>query len=255
MQLNPAGFAAIGAAGVAAGLVNAVAGGGSLISFPVLTALGLPSLIANISNSVALSPGYGGAVLAQRRDLQGQRRRLFWLLPSACLGGWLGAWLLLASGDRSFRMLVPWMILLGAGLLAVQDPLRRWLLLQGQQQQRQARGRWSLPAVLLASIYGGYFGAGLSVILLAVLGICLEDSLTRLNGLKQAIALSANLSASVLFLGAGRIDWAATLVLGVGAVVGGSLGGRLASRLDPNRLRKLVILVAVVVAVVFFLKS
>jgi uncharacterized membrane protein YfcA len=255
MQLSPSGFVATAAAGLAAGLVNALAGGGSLISFPVLTALGLPGVIANASNSVALSPGYGGAALAQRRDLRGQKPRLLWLMPAAALGGLLGAWLLLSSGERLFRSLVPWMILLGALLLALQEPLGAWLPGRRQGQESSVREAWSLPPVLMASIYGGYFGAVLSVILLAVLGLCLEDSLPRLNGLKPAIALAANLSASLLFLGLGRIEWTATLVLALGAIAGGALGGRLASRIDPALLRRLVIGTSVVVAVVFFLQG
>jgi uncharacterized membrane protein YfcA len=255
MQLSPAGFMAIAGAGLAAGLVNALAGGGSLISFPVLTALGLPSVIANASNTVALSPGYGGAALAQHRELRGQKGRLLWLLPAASLGGLLGAWLLLSSGERVFRSLVPWMILLGAVLLALQDPLATWLPGRRQSQGPGVQEAWSLTPVLLASVYGGYFGAGLSVILLAVLGLCLEDSLPRLNGLKQAIALAANLSASLLFLGLGRIEWSVTLVLALGASAGGALGGRLASRIDPTLLRRLVIGTAVAVAVAFFLKG
>jgi uncharacterized membrane protein YfcA len=114
------GLLAVAATGVAVGLINALSGGGSLLSFPLLTALGLPALIANATNTVALLPGYLGAALAQRRDLSGQRRRALLLLPLAGVGGLLGATLLLVSGEELFRALVPWLILLGSALLALQ---------------------------------------------------------------------------------------------------------------------------------------
>jgi uncharacterized membrane protein YfcA len=242
----------IALAAVAAGLVNAIAGGGSLISFPVLTAVGLPPVVANVTNTVALLPGYAGAAVAQRGDLRGQRSRLSRLLPAAALGGLLGGVLLLISGDELFGTLVPWLILLGTALLALQQPLRRWLL---AHPQASGAGRLELLAVgpvFLASIYGGYFGAGLSVILLAVLAVLLSGSLNRLNGLKQALALAVNLAAALLFLGSGQLHAPAALVMAVGAAAGGALGGRLASRINPERLRMVVVLLGLLVALAFF---
>jgi uncharacterized membrane protein YfcA len=249
------GFLAVAATGVAVGLINALSGGGSLLSFPLLTALGLPALIANATNTVALLPGYLGAVLGQRRDLAGQRRRALLLLPLAGAGGLLGGMLLLVSGEGLFRALVPWLILFGSALLALQPALRAWF--GGRQGTHGASHplAWSLVPLLLASIYGGYFGAGLSVILLAVLALCLDDSLTRLNALKQALALAANLSAALLFVGVGRVDGTIALLLGGGALVGGALGGRLAGRIDPELLRWLVVGIGLVVAALFWLRG
>jgi len=244
----------IALAAVAAGLVNAIAGGGSLISFPVLTAVGLPPVMANVTNTVALLPGYGGAATAQRRDLRGQRRRALLLLPAAALGGLLGGLLLLVSGDKLFASLVPWLILLGTGLLAVQEPLRRWLLCHEHLQQSARLERAAVAPVFLASIYGGYFGAGLSVILLAVLAVLLSDTLTRLNGLKQALALAVNLAAALLFLGSDQLNWRAAVVMAAAALAGGALGGRLASRINPARLRAVVVVLGLVVALAFFLR-
>jgi len=244
----------IALAAMAAGLVNAIAGGGSLISFPVLTAVGLPPVMANVTNTVALLPGYGGACLAQRRDLRGQGRRLLLLLPAAAAGGLLGGVLLLNSDEQLFRAFVPWLILLGSALLAVQEPLRRWLQLHPHAQQP---GRLELLAsgpVLLASVYGGYFGAGLSVILLAVLAVVLSGSLTQVNGLKQVLALAVNLAAALLFLGSSQLHGPAVLVMAAGALLGGALGGRVASRINPARLRAVVVLLGLVVAAVFFLR-
>lgn len=244
----------IALAAVAAGLVNAIAGGGSLISFPVLTAVGLPPVMANVTNTVALLPGYGGAAAAQRHDLRGQRRRAVLLLPAAALGGLLGGVLLLVSDETVFGNLVPWLILLGSGLLALQEPLRRWLLAHQQPGRGDRLELAAVGPVFLASIYGGYFGAGLSVILLAVLAVLLSDTLTRLNGLKQALALGVNLAAALLFLGSDHLNWSAALVMAIAALAGGALGGRLASRINPARLRAVVVVLGLGVAAVFFLR-
>ncbi|MEB3257088.1 MAG: sulfite exporter TauE/SafE family protein, partial [Cyanobacteriota bacterium] len=213
------GLAVLGAAlaGVAAGLVNALAGGGSLISFPALTALGLPPLVANLTNTVALTPGYLGATWAQRRELGGQGGRGRLLAPLALMGGGVGAVLLLGSDERLFLALVPWLILLGSGLVALQTPLRGWL-----SALPMGSGGAGLPPlagvlVALAAVYGGYFGAGLSVILLGVLAITLQDSLTRLSGLKQLLALAANGGAALVFLASGRVAWPAAVALALGA--------------------------------------
>ncbi|EDY38332.1 conserved domain protein, putative [Cyanobium sp. PCC 7001] len=244
----------IALAAVLAGLVNAIAGGGSLISFPVLTAVGLPPVVANVTNTVALLPGYGGAAAAQRSDLLGQRSRLLLLMPAAALGGLLGGMLLLLGGDALFGSMVPWLILLGTVLLALQQRLRRWLLAHPHASRPGRLERLAVGPVVLASIYGGYFGAGLSVILLAVLAVMLTGSLTRLNGLKQALALAVNLAAALLFLGSGQLHATAAVVMATGSAAGGALGGRLASRINPERLRAGVVLLGLLVAAAFFLR-
>ncbi|MCS5693783.1 sulfite exporter TauE/SafE family protein [Cyanobium sp. FGCU-6] len=251
-MVSPAGYGVVALAALAAGLVNALAGGGSLISFPALTAVGLPAVVANVTNTLALSPGYLGATLAQRHQLRGQRRRLLLLLPAAALGGLSGGLLLLASDEALFRRLVPWLILAGSLLLAAQEPLRALLLRRQRAQVPRLPEASSIVPVFLASVYGGYFGAGLSVIVLAVLALTLDDNLTRLNGLKQAIALVVNLAASGLFLLAGPVQAPAAAVMAVGATIGGALGGRIASRVDPAALRTLVVTIGVIVSVILF---
>ncbi|MFN7630644.1 MAG: sulfite exporter TauE/SafE family protein [Cyanobacteriota bacterium] len=237
------GLGLLGAAlaGVAAGMVNALAGGGTLISFPALTALGLPPLIANLTNTVALTPGYLGAAWAQRRDLSGQCGRVRWLVPAALLGGLAGGWLLLVSEERLFTALVPWLILVGSLLLALQD--RLGAVVRGRSPSAGRRGLPLLAtvAVALAAVYGGYFGAGLSVILLAALALSLEDTLVRLSGLKQLLAFATNVSAAVVFMGSGRVAWDMGLALAGGAVVGGGLGGGLARRVNGEVLRWVVV--------------
>ena len=239
-------------AAVAAGLVNALAGGGSLISFPALTAVGLAPLLANVTNTVALFPGYLGATLAQRQQLAGQGRRLRQLLPVAALGGLVGGLLLLHTDSGLFDQLVPGLILSGSLLLAIQGRVRAWVVVRSVRRGSGPSERWACGPVFLAAVYGGYFGAGLSVIVLAVLAMALEDDLTRLNGLKQAIAFVTNLAAAALFLYSGQLSWPAVIVMAGGALVGGALGGRLAGRIDPGALRALVVIVGLVVALLYF---
>jgi len=253
-----------GLAAVAAGAVNALAGGGTLITFPTLTALGLPAVAANVTNTIALAPGHLGATLAQKRDLAGQRARVRRLVPAALLGGLVGGLLLLYTSERVFRHLVPFLILLASALLAVQEPVRAWLLRRlGAHAHAShtawtpggAREAWAVLPVFAASIYGGYFGAGLSVIVLAALGLLIDDSLTRLNATKQAIGFTANGAAAVLFLFSGQVHWVAALVMAVAAIAGGAAGGRLAGRVRPGTLRLVVVTVGVVVGVVYLVRG
>ena len=250
-------------AAVAAGVVNALAGGGTLITFPALTALGLPAVAANVTNTIALAPGHLGATLAQKRDLAGQRARVRRLLPAALLGGLAGGLLLLFTTEKVFRQLVPFLILLASALLAVQEPVRRWLVRRlGTRHASHAAlprgGAHEALAVLpvfAAAVYGGYFGAGLSVIVLAALGLLVDDSLTRLNATKQAIGFAANGAAAALFLFSGQVHWVAALVMAVAAVAGGALGGRLAGLVRPKTLRTVVVTVGVVVGVVYLVRG
>jgi hypothetical protein len=246
-----------GLAAVAAGAVNALAGGGTLITFPTLTALGLPAVAANVTNTIAMAPGHLGATLAQKRDLAGQRTRVRRLAPAALLGGLVGGLLLLFTSERVFRQLVPFLILLASALLAVQEPVRAWLLRRLARASPHASHGEALAIipVFAASIYGGYFGAGLSVIVLSALGLLVDDSLTRLNAAKQAIGFAANGAAAVLFLFSGQVHWAAGLVMAVGAVAGGALGGRLAGRVRPATLRRVVVSVGVLVGLAYLLRG
>jgi uncharacterized protein len=255
MTPTPLEYVLVALAGMAAGMVNAIAGGGTLMSFPALTAIGMPAIAANVTNTVALWPGMVSGVLAQRRDLDGQRSRLWLTLPIGALGGIAGGILLLNTGERAFRTLVPYLILMAAALLASQDRLRLWLVGHaGHHAGPVSPLRLALP-VAGGAVYGGYFGAGLGVILLAVLGLVLDDTLTRLNALKQAIALAANLAAAIFFLSSGEVAWPVALVMGGGAVLGGMLGGRLAGRIAPATLRTIVVIVAIVVAVAYLIRG
>jgi len=248
-------FILVGLAAVAAGAVNALAGGGTLITFPMLVAVGIPAVAANVTNTVALCPGYLGGTLAQSNDLRGQQGRLWLFVPAGVIGGIIGGILLLNTGEKLFSSLVPFLILLASALLAVQDPLRAWIVRRsGQTGSAATSETWAALPAGLAAIYGGYFGAGLSVIVLAVLGLTLEDTLTRLNALKQAIAFSVNIAAAIFFVFSGKVVWPAALVMAVGALLGGALGGRLAGRIKPATLRWIVVVLGVVVAVIYLVR-
>lgn len=245
-----------GLAAIAAGAVNALAGGGTLITFPMLTFLGVPAVSANITNTVALCPGYFGGTLAQWKDLRDQTARLWLIVPASIVGGVIGGILLLRTGERLFNELVPYLILLASVLLAIQDPVRAWLTRRlGAGHAGTGLERLSWLPVGVASVYGGYFGAGLSVIVLSALGLTLEDSLTRLNALKQAVAFTVNVAAAIFFLFSGQVVWAAAAVMAIGALIGGVLGGKLAGYVRPSTLRWTVVIIGVIISIVYFLRG
>ncbi len=248
-------FIFIGLAAIGGDLVNAVAGGGTLITFPMLTAVGVPAVIANVTNTVALCPGYIGGTLAQRKDLQGQGKRLWMLLPTGIIGGITGGILLLSTSDATFRQLIPYLILMAVILLAFQDRLRNAVMSRmSDNGSAHISEGWSIPPIFLAAVYGGYFGAGLGVMMLAVLGLVLDDSLTRLNALKQSLSFVINVAAAVFFLFSGKVLWTAAAVMSVSALAGGVIGGRLASRIKPIVLRWIVVAVGLAVSIVYFVR-
>jgi hypothetical protein len=253
--MAPVDFIIVGFAAIAGGLVNALAGGGTLITFPMLTAVGVPPVAANVTNTVALCPGYLGATFAQMKELKGQGRRLWLLLPTSALCGIAGGILLLHTSDHTFRKLVPYLILLAVALLFFQDRLRNWVM--GRVSEAGARSlheAWAILPVIPAAIYGGYFGAGVSVMVLAVIGLVLEDSLTRLNALKQGISFSINISAAIFFVFSGQVIWTTALVMATGALAGGAMGGRLAGRIRPLTLRRIVVAIGLAVSIIYFVR-
>ncbi len=242
-------------AAIAAGAINALAGGGTLITFPALIALGIPAVSANMTNTVALLPGYLGGTFAQLKDLKGQENRLWLTIPAGLVGGILGGVLLLTTGEKVFRQLIPFLILLAACLLAIQEPLRKWILKRIEQNKKIISNTWVILPVGVAAIYGGYFGAGLSVIVLAVLALIIEDSLTRLNALKQIVGFSVNFAAAIYFVFSGQVVWAIAGLMAVGALIGGGLGGKLAGQIKPSILRWAVVSMSLVVSIVYFAKG
>ena len=243
-------YVLVGGAALVAGAVNAIAGGGSLISFPALVAAGLPPVVASVTNTVAMCPGYLGATLSQRADLVGQGRRAALVLPVGALGGVAGALLLLHTGDAAFAAVVPWLILAASLLLAIQPRLRAWLA--GRSAAPRTAALATIP-VGLAAVYGGYFGAGMGVMVLAALAIVLDDSLTRLNALKQTVSLAVNVAAAIVFVCSGRVDWPLAAVMLACSLAGGWIGGRVAARISPTVLRWVVVTVGIGVAAAYLL--
>jgi hypothetical protein len=255
MQLELWKYLLIGLATFLASAINALAGGGTLLTFPVLTAMGIPAIVANVTNHVALFPGYLGAVGAQWKIIKSQIHRLYWYIPAALIGGVLGGFLLLRSAEALFKDLVPYLILSASLLLAFGDQIRNWIT------KRNADGTTSSApmivsavAVFLSAIYGGYFGAGLSVIYLAVLGIFLNDSLTELNGLKQILSLTTNMAASFFFIFSNKVDWTVAAIMAVFALLGGIAGGKLAGRISAKTLRIVVVTIGIIVSIIYFIK-
>jgi len=266
--VTPLDLVIAGAAGFVAGGVNSLAGGGTLLSFPVLVALGLPVVSANVTNTVALSPGYFGGVLSQRGAMADQAPRIRRLAVAAGIGGLAGSILLLLTSNSAFRLLIPVLLFVATLLLATQDQVRKALHIGEAVSDpvpaaattaesgtpgatHPADPRWLVIPVLLVSVYGGYFGAGLGIMLLAVLGIVLHDSLARLNAVKQVLALVINATAAVIFLTSHKVYWVVALVMAVTSLLGGNVGGRLAGSVKPDRLRLIVVAIGTAVSIAY----
>jgi uncharacterized protein len=245
--LAPADIVLLAAAGLAAGAVNAVAGGGSLISFPALLAAGLPSVAANVTNAVAVLPGYLGGTIGDRRELEGQRQRAIALGVTTAVGGVAGAVLLTQTSEAIFEAIVPFLILAACALLAAQPWLSRRL--KPPSAERGAHRSPGLHAAAFASaVYGGYFGAGLGIMLLAVLALTLDDRLQRLNALKGLLSFVIGAASVAYFALFGPVRWGAAAIMAVASFAGGQAGVLVARRLPASVLRGVVIAFGVVVA-------
>jgi uncharacterized membrane protein YfcA len=214
--------------------VNAVAGGGSLISFPALVAVGVPTLDANVTNQIAVLPGYIGGSLAYREELRGQRRRIVVLALTSILGAAIGALLLIVSSQRLFALLAPILVLVAVALLAAQPRLSAYV---SRRRPQREHPRELQIANFAASVYGGYFGAGLGILLLALLAIALEDSLHRLNALKGVLSLVVAIVAAVFFALFGPVHWDAAGVMALGSFAGGQVGVAVVRRVPERWLR------------------
>jgi uncharacterized protein len=243
-----AGIAAAGAGGV-----NSIAGGGTLISFPTLVALGVGRVSANVTNTVSLCPGYFGGAMAQRGELAGERTRVVRLSIAAGLGGLTGSALLLSTGEKAFTNLVPWLILAACGLLGGQKYIKKWLGIG--ERTTAARPAIALASTYAVAIYGGYFGAGLGIALLAVLGLVFNESLKRLNAIKQVLSLTINVVAACFFSGSGKVVWELVAVMAPASLVGGWFGGKVATKIKPEVLRACVVTYGVALALWYLLRA
>ena len=239
-------------AGVAAGTINTVVGSGTLITFPTLLAFGIPPVTANVSNTIGLVPGSLSGAIGYRRELEGQRTRLWRLGTASLLGGIVGALLLLLLPSAAFDAIVPVLILLGCVLVIVGPRISARVAARAE-----SRGGipdhgvwWVWPAVAAAGIYGGYFGAAQGVLLMAILGIGVADSMQRHTATKNVLALLVNAVAAAVFVAVADIDWAVAGLIAVGSVVGGQIGAGVGRRLPPTLLRAVIAVVGVVALVV-----
>jgi uncharacterized membrane protein YfcA len=237
-------------AGLAAGTVNAIAGGGSLITFPALLAIGLPAKPANFTNSVAVCPGYLASVYGSRTDLaelaHGRRRSVYLLLPTAAAGTVVGCVLLKATPAGAFEAIVPFLVIGAAAVLAFQQQLRGVV---GHPAQLSAR-RQSIALHLMVgfgSVYGGYFGAALGVMLVAGLGLVLDETLARITALKNIVSAVVGLVTVLVFALIGQVDWAAAGVVAPATLIGGYVGARIARRLPGAVLRAIIVTFGLVV--------
>ena len=239
-------------AGVAAGTINTVVGSGTLITFPTLLAFGVPPVTANVSNTVGLVPGSLSGVIGYRRELAGQRSRVLRLGSASFIGGVVGAVLLLVLPSSAFAAIVPALILLGVLLVIFGPRIQR-----GVAARAESRGGipdhgvwWVWPAVAVAGVYGGYFGAAQGVLLMAILGIGVADSLQRHTATKNVLALLVNAVAAVVFIVVADVDWVVAGLIALGSVIGGQLGATIGRRLPPALLRAVIAVVGLTALVV-----
>ncbi|MEU8660416.1 sulfite exporter TauE/SafE family protein [Actinoplanes philippinensis] len=250
--------------GLVAGAINAIAGGGSLITFPLLVWLGLPGVAANVSNALSVAPGYVAGALGSRPELAGQGHRIRAIIPTIIVGSLCGSAILLLTPRSVFDFVVPFLLLAAGGMLAFQDRLRA---LTGnpaahgdETRQRAPDGRkvdsprkTALPvqvAVFACGVYGGYFNAAMGVLLVAALALVLDETLQRLNALKNVFSAVVGVTTVLIYSVFGPVNWAVVAVLAPGTIAGGFLGARLARRLPAPILRWTIVAFAVVVAVI-----
>ena len=244
---------AVIAAGFGAGAVNALVGSGSLITFPTLLAVGLPSVTANVSNNIGLVPGSLSAVYGFRRELAGQRHRVRRLAAGSMAGAAVGATLLLTLPSSVFDAIVPVLVIGAALLMAGQPRLTRWVAARRAARDHPAGGDGvgTAPIVLtfVAGIYGGYFGAAQGIILLTMLAVLVPDDLRRSNAVKNVLAGTVNAVAALVFVVFADVAWDAVGLVAIGAVFGGILGARVGRRIDPRLLRALVVALGLFVGI------
>ncbi|HEV2087721.1 MAG TPA: sulfite exporter TauE/SafE family protein [Cryptosporangiaceae bacterium] len=254
MDLSLADVALLLAAGLTAGGVNAIAGGGSLITFPALIATGLPPLDANVTNSIAVCPGYLASVVGSRDDLAGQRTRVRALVPVAAAGSLVGCALLLATPARVFELVVPFLVLSATAVLAFQDRIRGLI---GHPRELAPRRRAVTLYTLtgLGAVYGGYFGAALGVVLVAVLALVLDETLQRVNALKNVLSATAGVVTVLVYAAFGPVSWLAVLVLAPATVAGGYLGAVFARRVSARVLRVVIVVFGTVVGLLLLRRA
>src|SRR5688572_948661 len=243
-------FLVVFIAAFVAGAINSVAGGGTLVSFPALVWVGLASTIANATSTVAIWPGSLGAMWGYRKDLGGLPPSTYALIVPSLVGGILGAVLLVMTPTAVFDRLIPLLILFATVLFMLQEPVQRMIKTTGKAHSGSTA--WLIGAMffqLLVSVYGGYFGAGIGILMLAAFGIMGFTDIHQMNGLKNFLALCINGVAAVYFIWNGMVSWPHALVMALGAIVGGVFGAGVARRIGPNGVRRIVIVAGFTMAI------
>ncbi len=256
--MSPLEIAAVLLAGMAAGTINTVVGSGTLITFPTLLAIGVPPVTANVSNTLGLVPGSLSGAIGYRRELAGQRPRLVRLGSASVLGGASGAGLLLVLPAEAFGAIVPVLIALGCLLVVVQPMVSRRVAARAEArgvERPQHGAAWVWVTVYLAGVYGGYFGAAQGVLLMAILGIGLTESMQRNNATKNVLALLVNLVAAIVFVFVAEMDWAVVGLIALGSVVGGQIGATVGRRLPSWALRGFIVVVGVAALTQFLVSN
>jgi uncharacterized membrane protein YfcA len=241
-------------AGLVAGAVNAVAGGGSLVTFPTLVATGLSPVVANVTNALAVCPGYLASVAGSRADLHGQRRRALTLVPAAVLGALAGAALLLLTPARAFEVVVPFLVLAATALLAFQPRIQQIVGHPAHISRRRQQITLQL-LTLLGAVYGGYFGGALGVILVAVLALVIDEPLRRVSAMKNVLSAVVGITGAIAFTLFGPVHWLSVAVLAPATLVGGYLGARVARKLPQAVFRWSIVTFGVGVGVVLLLRA
>ncbi|MFI7501061.1 sulfite exporter TauE/SafE family protein [Streptomyces sp. NPDC049687] len=248
---------AVFAAGIGAGTINTIVGSGTLITFPVLLATGLPPITANVSNALGLVPGSVSGAIGYRAELRGQGRRALVLGVTALIGGLCGAILLLTLPSDAFDTIVPVLIALALVLVLLQPRIAKAV-----RRRRETTGTTHRPhggpvlmaGLLLASMYGGYFGAAQGILYLSLMGLLLDEDLQRVNAVKNILGAVVNGVAACFFLFVAEFDWTAVLLIAVGSALGGQIGARAGRRLPPTGLRAVIVAVGIVAIVQLLLR-
>ena len=244
---------------LAAGAINSVAGGGTLLTFPALLTV-LPYVAANATSTVALVPGSFSAFWGYRQEMEHDRRELLWLGIPSLLGGLVGARLVLRAGDQVFAHLVPWLILGATALFMVQEPVRRWIT-RGEKagETEKPTGHRGLVGAMVfqffVAIYGGFFGAGIGILMLAALGFLGLTNIHRMNALKNFAAICINGVAAATFILGRKVDWPLAGLMAVGAILGGYGGAGLAQRMGQKNVRRVVVAVGLMIGGVMLVRQ
>jgi uncharacterized protein len=244
----------IALAGVGAGAINSLVGSGTLITFPTLVALGYPPVTSTMSNAVGLVAGGVSGTWGYRKELRGQGRRLRWQIPASFLGALGGAWLLLHLPEKVFITIVPVLLILALILVVVGPRIQSWVRGRAggtdRPDGRISRGRMIalVLATFVVGIYGGYFTAAQGILLIAVMGVLLPESMQRMNAAKNLLSLVVNIVAAVAYtlVAFDRISWAAAGLIALGSLIGGFLGAHYGRRLSPNALRAVIVVVGLI---------